>query len=72
VGKQRVQRLMQEHGIGARGKRRFHVVTTHSRHDLPIAPNLLNRNFIPAAPNQAWAGDITYSTPSQRSPPAWG
>jgi transposase InsO family protein len=63
---------MQEHGIGARGKRRFHVVTTHSRHDLPIAPNLLNRNFIPAAPNQAWAGDITYSTPSQRSPPAWG
>ena len=60
VGKQRVQRLMQQHGIRARGKRRFHVVTTDSRHDLPIAPNLLNRNFTPAAPNQAWAGDITY------------
>ncbi len=27
---------------------------------VPIAPNLLNRNFTPAAPNQAWAGDITY------------
>ena len=60
VGKQRVQRLMQQHGIRARGKRRFRVVTTDSRHDLPIAPNLLNRNFTPAAPNQAWSGDITY------------
>jgi len=60
VGKQRVQRLMQQHGIRARGKRRFRVVTTDSRHDLPIAPNLLNRNFTPAAPNQVWSGDITY------------
>ena len=60
VGKQRVQRLMQQHGIRARGKRRFRVATTDSRHDLPIAPNLLNRNFTPAAPNQAWSGDITY------------
>jgi len=60
VGKQRVQRLMQQHGIRARGKRRFCVTTTDSRHDLPIAPNLLNRNFTVAAPNHAWAGDITY------------
>ena len=60
VGKQRVQRLMQEHGIRARGKRRFRVMTTDSRHDLPIAPNLLNRNFNVSGPNQAWAGDITY------------
>ncbi len=60
VGKQRVQRLMQQYGIRGRGKRRFRVTTTDSRHDLPIAPNLLNRNFTVAAPNQAWAGDITY------------
>jgi len=60
VGKQRVQRLMQKHGIRARGKRRFRVMTTDSRHDLPVAPNLLNRNFTPAGPNQAWTGDITY------------
>jgi putative transposase len=60
VGKQRVQRLMQKHGIRARGKRRFRVVTTDSHHDLPIAPNLLNRNFTPAGPNQAWTGDLTY------------
>ena len=60
VGKQRVQRLMQQYGIRARGKRRFRVMTTDSRHELPIAPNLLHRNFTVAAPNQAWAGDITY------------
>jgi transposase InsO family protein len=60
VGKQRVQRLMQQHGIQARGKRRFRITTTDSRHELPIAPNHLNRNFAVAAPNQAWTGDITY------------
>jgi putative transposase len=60
VGKSRVQRLMQRHGIRARGKRRFRIATTDSRHGLPIAPNLLDRNFTPAAPNQAWAGDVTY------------
>jgi putative transposase len=60
VGKQRVQRLMQQHGIRARGKRRFHITTTDSRHELPIAPNLLHRRFTVSAPNQVWAGDITY------------
>jgi putative transposase len=60
VGKQRVQRLMQKHGIHARGKRRFRVVTTDSKHNFPIAPNVLDRNFIAAAPNQAWVGDFTY------------
>jgi transposase InsO family protein len=60
VGKQRVQRLMKKHGIKARGKRRFRVATTDSKHGLPIAPNVLDRNFIVAAPNQAWVGDLTY------------
>ncbi len=60
VGKSRVQRLMQGHGIRARGKRRFRIATTDSQHGLPIAPNLLDRNFTVAAPNQAWAGDVTY------------
>ena len=60
VGKLRVQRLMQQQGIRARGKRRFRITTTDSRHDLPIAPNLLNRNFTVAAPNLTWSGDITY------------
>jgi putative transposase len=59
VGKERVRKLMQRHGIKARGKRKF-VVTTDSKHDLPIAPNLLARDFSPAAPNQTWTSDITY------------
>jgi putative transposase len=59
VGKQRVQRLMQAHGIRARGKRRFRVATTDSRHGLPVAPNRLDRNFSPPRPNTAWARDIT-------------
>ena len=46
VGKLRVQRLMQKHGIQARGKRRFRVATTDSRHNLPVAPNVLDRKFI--------------------------
>jgi len=60
VGKQRVQRLMQKHGIQARGKRRFRVLTSDSKHGLPIAPNVLDRNFNVAAPNQVWVGDLTY------------
>ena len=60
VGKQRVQRLMQQNGIRARGKRRFRITTTDSRHGLPIVPNLLDRNFTVATPNQVWVGDITY------------
>jgi transposase InsO family protein len=60
VGKQRVQRLMRKHGIQARGKRKFRVTTTDSKHNLPIAPNVLDRNFTVAAPNLAWVGDFTY------------
>ena len=55
-----MQRLMQKHGLQARGKRRFRVATTDSRHNLPVAPNVLDRKFIVAAPNQAWVGDVTY------------
>ena len=45
VGKQRVQRLMQAHGIRARAKHKFRVATTDSRHTLPVAPNRLKRSF---------------------------
>ena len=59
VGKERVRKLMKLHGIKARGKKKF-VVTTDSKHNLPIAQNLLDRNFMPEAPNQVWTSDITY------------
>lgn len=59
AGKDRVRKLMQQHGIRARTKRKF-VVTTDSRHSLPVAPDLVQRRFNPEAPNQLWSGDITY------------
>jgi putative transposase len=59
VGKERVRRLMQQHGIKARGRRKF-VVTTDSKHSLPIAPDLLQRDFAADSPNLKWTSDITY------------
>ena len=59
VGKDRIQKLMKLHGIKARGKKRF-VVTTDSKHNLPIAANLLDRNFRPDKPDVVWTSDITY------------
>lgn len=59
VGKDRVQRLMKLHGIRARGKRKFKA-TTDSNHALPVAPDLLGRNFKPEGPNRVWTSDITY------------
>lgn len=59
VGKARVQRLRQTHGIKARGKRKF-VVTTDGKHSLPVAENLLSRDVTPAAPDRVWSSDITY------------
>lgn len=57
--KKRVERLMKENGIKGRQKRRFKV-TTDSRHDYPVAPNLLNRHFKVMQPNTYWVSDITY------------
>jgi putative transposase len=59
VGRRRVSRLMAAHGLQAVCPRRF-CVTTDSNHDRPIAENILDRDFAPEAPNQSWAGDITY------------
>jgi len=56
----RIERLMRRHGIRAIMPRPRRVRTTDSRHDLPIAPNLLDRNFIATAANQIWLADITY------------
>jgi len=60
IGKRRVQIAMRQNGIRARGKRRFRVSTTDSNHALPIAPNLLARNFAVASANAVWVGDMTY------------
>src|ERR1700676_410773 len=60
VSRGRIERLMRQHGIRAIMAPPRRVRTTDSRHDLPIAPNLLNRNFSADAPNRIWLADITY------------
>ncbi|WP_246682834.1 IS3 family transposase [Methylobacterium sp. WL9] len=60
VGRGRVERLMRRHGIRALAVRRFRPCTTDSRHDLPIAANLLKQQFSAALPNTVWLADITY------------
>ncbi len=55
----RVARLMHCNCIVAIQKRKFRV-TTNSKHDYPVWPNVLNRNFVVEKPNVAWVTDITY------------
>ena len=59
VGRQRARTLMRSNGLRARWRRKF-MHTTDSRHALPVAANVLARQFNPQAPNRAWVGDITY------------
>jgi len=59
IGLYRLRRLMRKHGLRSVWKRKF-VHTTDSKHALPISPNVLNRQFNPSRPNQAWVADITY------------
>lgn len=59
IGRHRVRTLMRINGLRPIWKRKF-IHTTDSRHTLPIADNLLNRQFEPAKPNAAWVSDITY------------
>jgi transposase InsO family protein len=59
IGRQQVATIMREHGLVGRAPRPFRR-TTDSKHSLPIAPNLVARDFNPAAKNQVWVADITY------------
>jgi transposase InsO family protein len=58
ASKNRVARLMRAENIQSRRKKKRQV-TTNSRHAYPIAPNLLQRDFQAAAPNEKWLADIT-------------
>lgn len=59
-GRNRVARLMRAAGLRSKTKRRFRVKTTDSDHSLPIAPDLLERDFRTDRMNQAWVSDMTY------------
>ena len=59
VSRKRISRIMKDLNLKVKMKRRYKN-TTDSNHNLPIAPNLLNRDFYASAPNEKWVGDITY------------
>jgi transposase InsO family protein len=58
--RRRVARLMREMGLQARRGRRRPPRTTDSRHDLPVAPNLLDRHFAADRPDAVWLADLSY------------
>ena len=60
VGLNRIARLMRERGLRVHRRRRYRPTTTNSKHELPIAPNRLQRDFTATRINERWVGDITY------------
>jgi transposase InsO family protein len=60
VSRNTVARLMRKAKIRAKTRKRYVPRTTDSRHDRPVADNLLERDFTAAAPNRKWVADITY------------
>ena len=63
IGRDRTRRLMKRLDLRVKQKRKYKV-TTDSKHNLPVAQNILNRKFSPQGPNQAWGTDITYRAPN--------
>ena len=59
IGRDRTRRLMKVLNLKVQQKRKYKA-TTDSKHNLPVAENVLNRQFAPQEPNQAWGTDITY------------
>ncbi|XKH61853.1 IS3 family transposase [Halomonas sediminis] len=59
ISRRRIARLMKEESLECKTRRKFKA-TTHSKHDKPVAPNLLDRHFSAKKPDQAYVGDITY------------
>ena len=55
-----VAKIMRDNDIRARTARKFRCRTTDSNHALPVAGNVLDRQFDPEGPNEAWVADITY------------
>lgn len=59
ASRNRVARIMRKHGWRAKAAKKFKA-TTNSNHKLPVAPNLLQKNFTASKPNEKWVSDITY------------
>lgn len=59
ISRRRIGRLMERAGLSCKTKKKFKA-TTNSKHDKPIAPNLLDMQFTVSQPNRYYVGDITY------------
>jgi len=59
VGRYRARSLMKKAGVSVKHRKKFKI-TTDSRHNLPVAPNLLDRNFQADRPDAVWCSDISY------------
>ena len=59
VSQKKVARLMREHGLNARRRKKY-IPTTDSKHSFPVCKNILNREFFAEKPGQKWVSDITY------------
>jgi len=59
VSRKLISNIMKSLGLKVKMKRRYKN-TTYSNHNLPIAPNILNRDFYTSAPDTKYVGDITY------------
>lgn len=59
IGRRRVEEIMRENNIVPKTVKKFKA-TTNSKHNYPVSPNLLNRNFKVDKPLVAWVSDITY------------
>jgi transposase InsO family protein len=57
-----VANSMQRQGLRAKAAKKFKA-TTNSKHNLPVAPNLLEQDFTAEVENQKYVGDITYCAP---------
>ena len=55
-----VAKLMRADGVRPKARRPFAARTADSRHDRPVAKNVLNREFYPDRPDTTWTADITY------------
>lgn len=60
ISERTVTMYMQDLKLRSCVSRKYKVQTTDSKHNLPIAPNVVNQNFTVKRPNKIWAADITY------------
>jgi len=65
VSRRKIQSVLNYLNLKVKMKRRFKISTTNSKHNLPIAPNRINRDFYSSSSDKVYVGDITYISTKQ-------